>query len=121
MELEYKKKYRYAKRDGSEGRGSLEGQYQKLRTNPLYEEYWKEKQAILERYPPIPEMNPVQYRSWLEEITELMFRADGWYQRWLWDTMSEWNKLVQERKAKGRKPHNKVWNGDIGDWVNDEE
>ena len=75
-----------------------------------------------EKYNSIPlmKMDLGTYRNWLRDISEIIFIPNGPLQRFFWDTMSEQDKLEQERKAFGRRPHNSVWSDEVGDWVSDD-
>lgn len=80
--------------------------------------YWirfnKEKQKIKSKYPAelfdIPaEYNkqkhyPLEhqrlYRKYLKEMGDLLHKKDGWYQKFIWDTVSESEKEHYERKLR---------------------
>lgn len=94
--------------------------HEHLMTNKHYRNYYKKKQKILKKYPkdmfakPSAGAKPLsydnkeqqeQYRQWCKDILDLMFQPDGDYQKFSWDIMSEQDKLIMERKARGRKTH----------------
>lgn len=83
----------------------------------------KQKQKIREKYPQelfeIPagykkkEDYPLEqqklYREYLKEMGDLIHKKDGWYQKFVWDTISESDKVLKERElrvmSKERKHH----------------
>ncbi len=121
MELKYKKKNKYAKRDGSEGRGNIDKEIGKLKEHPDYLQYWLKKEEIRKGYPPITQMNREEYLNWLKEVSELMHEPDGWFQKWMWNNIDEWTQIVMNRKARGKQPRHHHWDEGIGGWVKDEE
>lgn len=77
--------------------------------NPFYKEYWEEKQEIKSKYPPPLQMNKEEWETWKKEIGDLIFRPNGSFQQFLWDTLSDQEKLFQDRRARGgRKKHTKA-------------
>ena len=87
--------------------------------NAHYRNYDKKKQNIKKKYPksifkrPSPGRTIDVYtdeerklhQSYLKELTDLLFEPDGDYQKFSWDIMSEQDKMIMERKARGRKWH----------------
>lgn len=81
--------------------------------NKYYQKFNKEKQKIKEKYPAelfeIPReyknhYYPMEhrrlYREYLKEIGDLMYQKEGWYQKFIWDTLSDSDKAEFERKLK---------------------
>lgn len=120
MELKYRK-YKFQRRDGSEGRGNNEKEIEKLKENPYYLNYWNQKQEIVNRYPKVADMTITEYRQYLKEIGDLMWSPDGWFQQYIWDNIDEWTQVLMDRKARGKQPRNHHWDEEFGGWVKDEE
>jgi len=120
MELK-RRKYKYQRRNGSEGRGDIGKEISKLKENPDYLQYWLKKEEIRKGYPPITQMSRVEYLNYLKEVSELIHQADGDFQRWVWNSIDGWTKIVMDRKARGKKPRNHHWDEEFGGWVMDEE
>lgn len=120
MELKYRK-YKFQRRDGSEGRGNNDKEIEKLKENPYYLNYWNQKQEIVNRYPKIADMTITEYRQYLKEIGDLMWSPDGWFQQYIWDNIDEWTQILMDRKARGKQPRNHHWDEEFGGWVKDEE
>jgi hypothetical protein len=43
-----------------------------------------------------------RYKKYLKQIADLMFKPNGWFQKFYWDALSEQDKEIMERKARGR-------------------
>lgn len=69
--------------------------------NPFYKEYWEAKQEIKSKYPPILKMSKEEWEGWKKEIIELMFEPNGQFQQFIWDIISEHDKIQQDRRARG--------------------
>lgn len=71
----------------------------------------REKHNILEgrKFTPGPQLNydyteeeRKKFRAYLKDIGDLLYKKDGWFQKFIWDDMSELEKELQSRKARGR-------------------
>ena len=88
--------------------------------NPYYLKYEKQKLKVKKKYEskidftnerPGPSFENYDYnddkrkmyKKYLKEVGDLLFKNNGWYQKFMWDIMSESDKIVQERKSRGRK------------------
>ena len=74
----------------------------------------KQKQKIKSKYPEelfyIPaeykkkEDYPLEhqrlYREYLKEMGDLIHKKEGWYQKFVWDTISESDKVLKERELR---------------------
>ena len=49
------------------------------------------------------EQDHKRYKKYLKEMGDLMFKPNGWFQKFYWDALSEQDKEIMERKARGRK------------------
>lgn len=76
--------------------------------NPFYKQHWDEKQEIKSKYPPILKMSKEEWETWKKEIVELIFRPNGAFQQFIWDTLSEHDKIEQDRRASGRKRYERI-------------
>lgn len=84
--------------------------------NEHYLNYAKEKEKIKEKYDKrlfesktrvndkkwFKEEGRKEWKKYLNEINELMFKQNGDFQKFSWDIMSENERLQQERWARGR-------------------
>lgn len=84
-----------------------------LYDNPYYKKFLVEKNKIKERYPkevfqiyetPHKQVkntkeHQIMYREYLKELGDLMYKPDGLYQKFVWDTMSDSDKALMEAKA----------------------
>ena len=43
-----------------------------------------------------------KFRLYLKEIGDLLFEKKGWFQKFIWDDMSDLDKELMDRKARGR-------------------
>lgn len=75
---------------------------EKLLTNEYYKGYWEQKQEIKQKYPPILKMSNEEWKVYLHEISELIHEPNGYFQQFVWDTMAEQDKIIQERTARGK-------------------
>lgn len=92
--------------------------------NKYYKLYNKQKQKIKEKYPPrifdgtaksgrgsmtklseeyLAGNDRELFNQYLKELADLIFQPNGNYQKMVWDTMGEKDKLEMERIARGRK------------------
>ena len=79
--------------------------------------YWirfnKEKQKIKSKYPAelfeIPKEHknhyyPIEhqrlYREYLKEMGDLIHKKEGWFQKFIWDTISESDRVIKERELR---------------------
>jgi hypothetical protein len=76
--------------------------------NPWYQIYYEKKQELLQRYPPIKQRTREEQFSYMKEICDMMWEPDGPFQQFLWDIMSEQEKLEQSRRASGRKRYERI-------------
>tara|TARA_R110000782_G_scaffold95571_1_gene179611 strand:+ start:346 stop:672 length:327 start_codon:yes stop_codon:yes gene_type:complete len=53
-------------------------------------------------YPPYTEKERNRYREYLKEMGDLLFKTNGNFQKFIWDDMSEVEKLAQEKKCRRR-------------------
>jgi len=87
--------------------------------NYYYQKFLKQKHKLREKYKDIDfsgvgrpgptvtlnytDKERQRYRKYLKEMGDLLFKPKGWYQKFLWDALSEHDKEIMERKARGRK------------------
>lgn len=83
--------------------------------NKYYHTYDKLKQKIKDKYDEeifeipepykrranYPEEHRKQYKKYLSEVADLIFKPMGWYQKFTWDIMSDLDKEIMDRKARG--------------------
>lgn len=83
--------------------------------NKHYQRFYKQKQKLRSKYPPIifPDYDErkykrratkeerILYREYLTELSKLIFRPDGDYQKFCWETLSVVEKREMENKARG--------------------
>ena len=48
------------------------------------------------------EQDHERYKKYLKEIADLMFKPNGWFQKCYWDNLSDLDKEMMKRKARGR-------------------
>lgn len=89
--------------------------------NKYFAKYAKQRDLIKEKYKdvivgntwkpgplsknftPYTDAERSRHRKYLKEIGDLMFKPNGWFQKFYWDNLSENEKIIQERKTRGRK------------------
>lgn len=81
-----------------------------------YRRYREKRKEITDRYPPLEEMSREEYNSCMKQIADLIFQADGDYQKWAWDAMGEQEKLKMERRASGKKSYTRTKASDSGEY-----
>ena len=85
---------------------------------PEYARYMEQKKEIKAKYPEelfilrkridkraltyTPELREL-HKQYLKEISDLIFKPEGDFQQFTWESLSDVEKLLQERKARGRK------------------
>ena len=92
-----------------------ESKYLKLREeNKYYQKFNKQKQKIRDKYPKelfeipsaykrrddYPLEQQRMFRMYLKEVGDLMHQKEGWYQKFIWDTISDSDKVEIERKIR---------------------
>lgn len=75
----------------------------KMLQHPQYKAYWETKQEILSRYPPIKERSREEHQRYMKELGDEIWRPDGPFQQWVWDTIPDCDREIMERAAMGRK------------------
>ena len=80
-----------------------EKQLKVLLKNPHYQKYYEKKLEILSKYPPQKERTREEHTAFMKEVGELIWEQDGDFQKYVWESMSEQDKIIQERTARGRK------------------
>jgi len=102
----------YAKKDWSINDTST------LLNNPHYKKFYTEKKKIQSKYdkrlfewsktrPPVSiknwymEEGREQWLMYLKEIGDLIYKQNGDFQEFLWDILSDQDKEIMERKARG--------------------
>lgn len=84
--------------------------------NPYYQQFLVEKNKIKERYPQELWQTPTSYKSakifdkelqllwreYLKEVGDLILQPNGTFQEFVWDVMSETEKIYRETKANGK-------------------
>ena len=95
-------------------------QRKSLMQNVNYQNYDKKKQELKKKYPEKvfeieptgrPRLDCIRYeekerelhKDYLRNIATLLMEPNGDYQKYSWDTISEFDKVVMERKTRGRK------------------
>lgn len=91
-----------------------------LMQNVNYQNYDKKKQELKNKYPEKvfeveptgrPPLEYIRYsiqerelhKDYLRNIATLLMEPNGDYQKFSWDTISEFDKVIMERKTRGRK------------------
>lgn len=83
---------------------------------PSFNLYWEQKQKIKEKYPSslfvydsIGRAKPINYskeerelfKQYMREIYDLIHEPDGHFQKFAWESLSDFDKLQMQRKANG--------------------
>ena len=90
--------------------------------NKYYKKYLKQKEKIQSKYPNVivgegeariveglvrgkrvyttEERN--KHRKYLKELGDLMYKKGGWFQKFIWDSISVSEKIEMEKKATGK-------------------
>lgn len=92
--------------------------YKQYKENKYYKKYIIQKEKIVKKYPDLIDNSPPRpgrvveppqtvkernrYRKYLKEIGDLLMKPGGNYQKFVWDIMSEGDKIIQERNSRGR-------------------
>ena len=76
--------------------------------NPWYKIYYEKKQELLQNYPPNKQRSREEHLSYIKELCDMIWEPDGEFQKFLWDIMSEQEKLEQRRRASGRKRYERI-------------
>jgi len=87
--------------------------------NKYYKKYIIQKEKIVEKYIDVIDNSPVRsgpvfeppytqkernrHRKYLKELSNLLFKKNGNFQKFMWDTLTEGEKLQQEQIINGRK------------------
>jgi hypothetical protein len=112
IDSDFMKGNSYAKKDWSINDTSS------LLKNPHYKKFYKEKKMIQSKYdnrlfewsktrPPVSiknwyiEEGREQWLMYLKEIGDLIYKQNGDFQEFLWEIVSEHNKEIMERRARG--------------------
>ena len=84
---------------------------------PHYEKYWNEKQELKKQYPSdlfvttlgsgnhkllYPQEERDLHKEYLSKLVDILVQPNGNYQKFVWESMSDIDKLQQERTASGR-------------------
>lgn len=76
-----------------------------------YKLFEKEKENIKSKYPShifddksktYTKQDRELHNQYLKELSDLIFAPNGYFQKMIWDTMAEVDKIDMERKARGR-------------------
>ena len=85
--------------------------------NKYFLKYKKQRDKIRDKYSDLfwkePQGNPrvkrkytkeehIRFKVYLTEMCDLMFAPNGWFQKFVWDSLSDGDKLIMSRKARGR-------------------
>ncbi|QDP58517.1 MAG: hypothetical protein Unbinned175contig1000_13 [Prokaryotic dsDNA virus sp.] len=87
----------------------------KQKDNKHYQRYLKKKMKIRAKYgenltnPRAKNYNKEEWQKYLREIGDLVFQPNGWFQRYMWETLTEVEKQNRERKA--RQSHRSNYTG----------
>lgn len=85
-----------------------------LKNNSNYKEYSIQKDKIKKKYPKdlwnrpsggrisssVNYTNHHLWKEYLKDIADLLHQKDGWYQKFVWDTMSESDRKLLDKKFK---------------------
>jgi len=87
--------------------------------NKYYKKYLIQKERILKKYedvidntpprsgpvfePPYTEKERNRHRKYLKELSNLLFKSNGNFQKFMWDTLTEQERGIQEQIINGRK------------------
>ena len=96
----------------------MRGKQPKYLTEREDNKYWirfnKQKQKIKSKYPQELFDRPAEYnkqthyplehqrlyRKYLKEMGDLLHKKDGWHQKFVWDTVSESDRMIKERELR---------------------
>ena len=81
---------------------SIRGE-ENLLTSETYRLYYEQKQQILKDYPPVKQRSREENLQVSRRVCDLMHELDGPFQRFVWEQMSEQDKVEQGRRADGKK------------------
>ena len=81
---------------------SIRGVHNLLKSE-AYQLYNEQKQQILNEYPPLKERSREENLQVMRRVCDLMWIVDGHFQQFIWEQLSEQDKLEQDRRADGRK------------------
>lgn len=87
-----------------------------LLSSEPYKLYYELKQDILKDYPEPKKRTREESLEIIKRVSDLMWEPNGPFQQFLWDQMSEQEKIQQDRRALNKKP-----GGKRGPKVKDEE
>ena len=76
---------------------------QQLLKSETYRLYYELKQDILKDYPPPKQRTREQSLEVSQRISDLMWEPNGAFQQFIWEQMSDQDKLLQDRRAEGKK------------------
>jgi len=80
----------------SEQRDKIREKYEDL--------FWKDKAGNpAKNARKYTEQDHKRYKQYLKEMGDLMFKPNGWFQKFYWDNLSDLDKEKMVRKARGRK------------------
>ena len=82
---------------------SIRGVHNLLKSES-YRLYNEQKQEILKDYPPVKERSREENLQVSRRVCDLMHEVDGPFQQFIWEQMSEQDKVEQDRRANGKKP-----------------
>lgn len=85
--------------------------------NKYYKRFLKQKEKIKEKYPedlwfrPSGSKNTLNknynnhhlWKEYIKEVSDLMWEPNGWYQQFVWDCISESEKIIMRRRATSNK------------------
>jgi len=81
---------------------SIRGEHNLLKSES-YRLYYELKQEILRDYPPPKQRTREQSLEVSQRISDLMWEPNGAFQQFIWEQMSDQDKLLQDRRAEGKK------------------
>jgi hypothetical protein len=76
---------------------------EQLLTSETYRLYNELKEEILKDYPPPKQRTREQSLEVSKRISDLMWEPNGAFQQFLWEQMSDQEKMNQDRRAESRK------------------
>lgn len=82
---------------------SIRGEHNLLKSES-YRLYYELKQEILRDYPPLKQRSREENLEVMRRVCDLMWEVDGPFQQFIWEQMSDQDKLLQDRRAEGKKP-----------------
>jgi hypothetical protein len=74
--------------------------------NKHYQRYLKKKMKVRAKYdenltnPRAKNYNKEEWAKYLKEIGDLVFQPNGWFQKYMWETLTEVEKQNRERKTR---------------------